>query len=209
VSVGPEQNAVPDCTAQGLSYADCVQKLKAAGFTVFKEAKSPSRPEDKDKVVATNPPANQLSAITNEITIVVGSGPESGIVPDCTGQTVEVCKQILAASGFTNTVAVEVDSTAPAGQIVGQNPAAGQSVPKDAVIQMQVSRGNQFTMPNLQGQFWVDAEPNLRALGWTGVLIKGANVDNSGQRSNAVVTQSPAAGTGVNYNASITLSFAS
>ena len=61
---------------------------------------------------------------------------------------------------------------------------------------MQVSRGNQFLMPNLSGQFWVDAEPNLRALGWTGVLIKGANVDNSGQRSNAVVTQSPAPGTG-------------
>jgi len=41
------------------------------------------------------------------------------------------------------------------------------------------------------------------------VLIKGPNVDNSGQRSNAVVTQSPSSGTGVNYGASITLSFAS
>ena len=30
------------------------------------------------------------------------------------------------------------------------------------MIQMQVSRGNQFVMPDLSGQFWTDAEPNLR-----------------------------------------------
>jgi beta-lactam-binding protein with PASTA domain len=34
-------------------------------------------------------------------------------------------------------------------------------------------------------------------------------VQNSGQRTNAVVTQSPSAGTGVNYDSRITLSFAS
>lgn len=64
-------------------------------------------------------------------------------------------------------------------------------------------------MPNLIGQFWDDVYPTLRALGWTGVLIKGNNVDNSGQRSNAVVTQSPSPGAGVNFNSPISLSFAS
>ncbi len=64
-------------------------------------------------------------------------------------------------------------------------------------------------MPDLKGQFWIDAEPNLRSLGWTGVMIKAPNADNSGVRSNGVVTQSPAAGTPVNFGATITLSFAS
>ena len=73
---------------------------------------------------------------------------------------------------------------------------------------MQVSKGNQFIMPNLVGQFWADADPRLRALGWTGALVKGADVRDSGQRTNAVVTQSPPPGTGVNYDGSITLSFA-
>ena len=77
------------------------------------------------------------------------------------------------------------------------------------MIQIQVSRGNQFVMPDLTGQFWTDAEPRLRALGWTGMLDKGADVPNSGQRTNAVVTQRPAPGTDVNFNATITLSFAS
>jgi serine/threonine-protein kinase len=49
----------------------------------------------------------------------------------------------------------------------------------------------------------------LRALGWTGFLDKGADVQNSGQRSNAVVTQSPSPGTAVRVDSQITLSFAS
>jgi serine/threonine-protein kinase len=78
------------------------------------------------------------------------------------------------------------------------------------VIQIQVSKGNQFIMPDVRGGFWTDVEPNLRnAYGWTGPLIRGPDVQNSGQRSNAVVTQSPVAGTPVRLEDPITLSFAS
>lgn len=207
VSYGPEQREVPDCT--GLSYGDCVQKLKAAGFGKYKQTESASTPEQKDKVLSTIPPANQTSAITNEITVVVGNGPQTAAVPVIAGQTTDVAGQILTASGFLKFIQVPVDSTEPSGQVVGSTPAAGEIVPQDTVIQMQVSKANQFVMPDLKGQFWIDAEPNLRSLGWTGPFIKAPDVQNSGQRSNAVVTQSPAPGTPVNFGATITLSFAS
>jgi serine/threonine-protein kinase len=78
------------------------------------------------------------------------------------------------------------------------------------LIQVQVSQCNQFVMPNLVGQFWVDAEPNLRvAYGWTGQLVKLPDVQNSGQKTNAVVSQNPSPGTAVNKDANITLAFAS
>ena len=208
VSTGPEQREVVDCKI--LTYADCVQKLTDAGFGKFKQSQSPSTPEMKDKVLATIPPANQTSAITNEITIVVGSGPESKPVPDVKGQTVGSAQQVLAASGFTKPVVVEVDSTSPKGQVVGTIPAANDIVPLDSVIQIQVSLGNQFVMPDVRGGFWTDVEPNLRnAYGWTGPLIRGPDVQNSGQRTNAVVTQSPAPGTAVKFGDPITLAFAS
>ncbi len=207
VSTGPEQREVPE-VAQ-LSYGDAVQKLKAAGFTVFKQANSPSTPELKDKVLGTNPPANQTSAITNEITVIVGSGPETKGVPDVSGQSIDVATRNLSVYGFTRIAQVEVDSTAPAGTVIGTNPRTGETVSLDSVVELEVSRGNQFVMPNLIGQFWDDVYPTLRALGWTGVLIKGNNVDNSGQRSNAVVTQNPSPGAGVNFNSPISLSFAS
>ncbi|MGV0810649.1 Stk1 family PASTA domain-containing Ser/Thr kinase [Mycolicibacterium boenickei] len=207
VSGGPEQAQVPDVA--GLTPVQARQKLKDAGFEKVKESPSPSTPEQKGRVLATNPPANQTAGIIYEVTLVVGSGPENTTVPDCKGQSADVCKQILTASGFPSTVVIDVDHTAPAGQVVDTEPTAGTSVPKDTPIQIHVSRGNQFVMPNLVGQFWDEAYQRLSALGWTGALDKGPDVRDSGQRTNAVVTQSPPPGTGVNFGSKITLSFAS
>jgi serine/threonine-protein kinase len=207
VSSGPEQREIPDVTK--LSFADAVRKLKAAGFDKVQQTASASAPEQKDRVVATLPPANQTSAVTNVITVVIGSGPDSKAVPDCANLNADDCKNVLNQSGFPNTVPVELDGTGTAGRVTGTNPPAGQVLPVDTVIQIQVSKGNQFVMPNLVGKFWIDAEPILRSLGWTGGLVPGPDVQNSGQKTNAVVTQSPSPGTGVNLGSSITLSFAS
>jgi serine/threonine-protein kinase len=206
-SNGPAQKDVPDCA--GSSYADCVAKLNAAGFGKFKQVQSESTEDMRDRVLSTLPPANQLSAVTNEITVVVGKGPGTAIVPDVAGQTTDSARQVLTASGFLKTVDVPTDSTQPIGTVLGTTPPAGQTAPLDGVIQIQVSQGGQFLMPDLVGQFWTDAEPRLRALGWTGFLDRGGDVPNSGQRTNAVVTQSPAPGTAVDFGSTITLNFAS
>jgi serine/threonine-protein kinase len=207
ISTGPEQREVPDVSK--LSPADAMAKLQSTGFRNIQQTVSQSLPEQKDRVIATNPPAHQTSAITNVITIIVGSGPGLVPIPDVNGQTVDIATKNLNTVGFMTILTAPVDSPKPAGEVIAADPPAGTPTAKDAPITLKVSQGNQFVMPNLAGQFWTDAEPNLRALGWTGVLIKGADVQNSGQRSNAVVSQMPAAGSGVNFNASITLSFAS
>ncbi|EUA56672.1 PASTA domain protein [Mycobacterium xenopi 4042] len=110
VSTGPEQREVPDVSS--LSYADAVKKLTAAGFGRFKQASSPSTPELKGRVVGTNPPANQTSAITNVITIVVGSGPATKQIPDVAGQTVDLAQKNLTVYGFTKFSQAAVDSPA-------------------------------------------------------------------------------------------------
>jgi eukaryotic-like serine/threonine-protein kinase len=205
VSTGPEQREVPDVSS--LSYADAVAKLKAAGFNKFKQANSPSTPELLGKVIGTNPPANQTSAITNVITLVVGSGPETKDVPDVGGQTVDVAQKNLNVYGFTKFSQSGVDSPKPAGEVIGTNPPKGQTVPVDSVIELQVSKGNQIVMPDVTGMFWTDAEPRLRALGWAGVLDKGPDVDAGGSQHNKIVYQNPPAGTGVNKDGIITLKF--
>ncbi len=207
VSTGPEQREIP--SVEGLSYADAVKRLSAVGFGKFKQSDAPSAPDQKGKVLNTVPPANQTSAITNEITIVVGSGPATGEVPDVTGQIAELATRNLNTVGFPTILTDPVDSPRPAGEVIAVEPAPGTSAPLDSQITLKVSKGNQFVMPNLTGQFWVDAEPNLRGLGWTGVLVKGPDIPNSGQRTNAVVAQLPAPGSGVDFTGSITLSFAS
>lgn len=206
VSTGPEQREIPDVA--GLSYADAVRRLTAAGFGKLTQVPTPSTPEQKDRVVGTNPPANQTAPVTFVISVLVGSGPENVDVPDVSGQTPDQARATLTAAGFTNVIDAQVDSPKNPGAVIGTSPAPGQSVPKDTLIQLQVSKGNQFVMPDLVGYFWVDAEPLLHGLGWTGRLIPGPPVQNSGQRLNAVVTQSPSAGTALNKDANITLAFA-
>jgi beta-lactam-binding protein with PASTA domain/predicted Ser/Thr protein kinase len=205
VSTGPEQREVPDVSS--LNYGDAVKKLTAAGFSRFKQANSPSTPELLGKVIGTNPPANQTSAITNVITVIVGSGPETKQIPDVAGQTVDVAQKNLNVYGFTKFSQASVDSLRPAGEVVGTNPPKGTTVPVDSVIELQVSKGNQFVMPDLSGMFWTDAEPRLRALGWTGVLDKGPDVDAGGSQHNRVVYQNPPGGAGVNRDGIITLKF--
>ena len=205
VSYGPEQRQLPDVAS--LSYADAVKKLTAAGFGKFKQVDSPSTPELKDKVVGTNPAANQTTAVTNEIVIVIGSGPATKTIPDVAGQTVDSAQKNLTVYGFTKITEVAVDSPRRAGEVIATSPPSGETVPLDAVIELRVSRGNQFVMPDISGLFWTEAEPQLRALGWTGILVKGADVDAGGSGHNRVLYQNPAAGQGVNTDGNITLRF--
>jgi eukaryotic-like serine/threonine-protein kinase len=205
VSTGPEQRELPD--VYSMSYAAAVKKLKSAGFGRFKQVNSSSTPELKDKVLGTNPPANQTSAITNEITVIVGSGPSSKQVPDVAGQTADEAQKNLTVYGFSKFAQAAVDSPRPAGSVIGTNPPAGANVPVDTVIELQVSKGNQFVMPDVTGMFWTDAEPRLRTLGWTGILDRGPDVDAGGSQHNRVVYQSPSAGQGANKDGSITLKF--
>ena len=205
VSTGPEQREVPDVSS--LSYSAAIKKLKAAGFNRFKQVNSPSTPETKDKVVGTNPPANQTSAVTNEIAVIIGSGPSSKQVPDVAGQNADSAQKNLTVYGFSKFSQAPVDSPRPAGDVIGTNPPAGADVPVDTIIELQVSKGNQFIMPDLSGLVWTEAEPQLRALGWTGILVKGSDVDAGGSQRNRVVFQSPSAGQGANRDGSITLKF--
>lgn len=205
VSTGPEQREVPDVSS--MTYTEAVERLKRAGFSKFKQTTAASPVEQTGKVIATIPPATQSYAITQVVTIVVGSGPETKQIPEVRGQTVDVAQKTLSGYGFTDVTQVPVDSPRPAGEVLGTNPAAGQTAAVNSPVQLQVSKGNQFVMPDLKGKFWTDAEPLLKSLGWTGVMIPGPEVDAGGSQQHRVISQSPSAGTGVNFNGNITLSF--
>lgn len=207
VSSGPKQEVVPDVRTMTPEQAE--QRLRAAGFENVRRSPSASLPEQKDRIIDSVPPANSTSPITNPVTIVVGTGPGTRSLPDCVGFSFEDCDRLVKQSGFPNTIRLDVDSTEPTGQVIGTDPAAAAEVPTETLIQIRVSRGNQFVMPALRGQFWDAAEPLLRnSYGWQGELIKLPNAQNSGVPTNGIVDQSPAPGTPLKFSDPITLSFA-
>jgi serine/threonine-protein kinase len=206
LSLGPKQQQIPDVAT--MTPDDAEKQLRDAGFDNLKRTAGASTPEQKGIVTMTIPPANSTVAATNEIDIVVGSGPDSKQVPDCANLSFGDCDRLLKQSGFLNTFRVDKDSPLPIGQVVGTNPAAMQAVPVDTVIQIQVSLANQFVMPDLRNRFYDDLLQVLQQNGFTGTLNKGADVQGAGdQYRNKAVMQDPPPGTGVNRNGTITISY--
>ena len=210
VSSGPEQREVPD--VKEFIPTEAQRRLKAAGFDNTRISPSTSTPEQKDKVLSTIPGANSTTAITNQIIIVVGSGPGTKPLPDVKGLSPEDATRILVGNGFTAPpIIVQVDGLREtAGQVVGTVPASNplEPVAADTPITIQVSRGNQFTMPDLYGQFWTDAEPYLQSLGWTGNFNKLPDIEGNGRPSASVLSQDPPAGTAIRTDGRVTLTFA-
>jgi eukaryotic-like serine/threonine-protein kinase len=211
LSNGPPQQRVPDVT--GKSPDDAEQALKSAGFQQIRRSQGISEVPQVGTVVRTEPAADTIAAVTNVITIVVGGGPGQTSVPAVATQTADSAERVLQAAGFTKLIRVPVDSPAPVDQVVGTDPPAGQQIPADQLIQIQVSLGNQFVMPQLVGRFWNDgtdasAKSILEALGNTAPMTPGPVIPNSGQPSKAVANQLPPAGTPVLKTDSVTLSFA-
>ncbi len=185
-----------------------MQKLHDAGFDSVRRMTQASKASEVDKVVGTIPAAQQDSATSNEIVILVGSGPATRTVPDVTGQTVDQATQNLNTAGFTTILKADTDGTLPVGQVASTDPAAGASVDADAPITLKVSRGNQFEMPDVRGLFYVDLVQYLASFGFTGRLDKGPDIDAGSDKRGKVVQQDPAPKTGgVNRDGIITVNY--
>ena len=63
-------------------------------------------------------------------------------------------------------------------------------------------------MPDVRGMFWSDAARQLQTLGWSGSLLKGPDVRDSGYAAGMIVTQDPGPGERVAMSGMITLQFA-
>jgi serine/threonine-protein kinase len=207
VSMGITQEKIPDCST--LTYQECTSKLDEAGFKKVVQASKASSPETKGQVVDISPPTDSTSAITNEITVFVGSGPGTAPVPPVANQTWDVAQQILSASKFTKPIQIAVDGLLPAGQVVDTVPPAGADMPLDTPIQVRVSKGNQFAMPDLTTKFYTEVGPVLQGLGFLGSPLNGGDVPGPADQRAKVVRQDPPPGTGVNKDGTITLYYGS
>jgi penicillin-binding protein 1A len=128
--------------------------------------------------------------------------PAKTTVPNVVGQQVQTAQFRLGQAGLRAAVQ-EVPNSAPKGQVVGQNPAAGSSVPGGTTVTLLVSAGKgggNVVLPNVVGLPAGTARNLLGALGFR----VGIGYTGGGPR-NRVVSQSPAAGTPLPRGSYVTL----
>ncbi|TQR88062.1 Stk1 family PASTA domain-containing Ser/Thr kinase [Mycobacterium hodleri] len=205
VSSGPEQRQVPDVA--GLSPVAATNRLKEKGFGDVgrTEAANPTVP--KGAVYGTTPAVGTTAAVTDEITILISTGPGSVSLPDMVGQPFEAAKANLGIAGFTKILKVQVDGLPPVDQVVAMDPPAGTELAVDQPVTLKVSKGNQVLMPNLIGQVHTDVLQMLANAGITNGPTVGPAIDSGAD--GRVVQQDPPANTPVNRDGTITVNYGS
>ena len=121
-----------------LERGEAVRRAGRAGLRV-RTRNVPSE-EDRGTVVAQEPPAGERVRRGTTLALNISEGPPPVALPDLVGRTEAQAASRLTALGLRANV-VRVESTAPDGQVVAQNPAPGERVAVGSRVRLNVSSG--------------------------------------------------------------------
>ena len=186
---------VPSVVGQPQEVAE--QNLRALGLLVRVETRE-STEEEAGNVLEQDPAAGADVDEGEEVTLIVGAGPEPVAVPDVVGQPLEQAQATLEGLGFVVTTEqreVEDDEEGvEPGTVLEQAPAAGQELTPGETVNLVVAQEpDALQVPNVVGQSSSQAGATL---GSAGCSVGQTTRENSvNAAADVVIRQSPAAGT--------------
>ena len=155
--------SVPDVV--GLSSQAATRELRSAGFLV-NEAFEASDTVEANEVIDQSPAARTELEQGEIIEITVSSGAVPVSVPGVVGQDANDAARFLQDRGFPSELVVEPGSTAPAGQVLRQDPPAGSEVAPGSTVVLFVAEGIQaIEVPNVKGMTLLGATQVLAQAG--------------------------------------------
>ena len=141
----------------GLPSQAAIQRLREAGFEV-EQVFASSEEVDAGMVISQTPEAPGQLSPGGEVGITVSSGAAPVAVPGVVGQQADDAARFLQDRGFASELRVEQGSTAPAGQVLRQDPPAGAEVAPGSPITLFVAEGRQaIELPDVMGMTPVQA----------------------------------------------------
>jgi serine/threonine-protein kinase len=188
VSTGKPKVIVPDVREHSLT--DAIATLTRLGLEpVTFEVNSDAPPQT---VTAQNPKPGEIVLRGSRIRINVSQGPKQLSVPNVVGQPYANAASALQGAGFVP-ARVDVDDSAPKGQVVAQEPSAGMLATQGSTVTVSVSKGpTDALVPNVTGITRPDAEQLVTEAGFT-VTIVLQDVTDPGQ-DGLVLDQDPRPG---------------
>ena len=205
----PKTFAVPSLIGQSIETANAA--LVKAGFQPDNnpgQTSGPcqsSAPPSDGKVCTQNPAAGSMQTKDTAITFATYKKP-SVEVPNVVGQQYAQAQAIITQKGL-RPVRKDVNSGAPAGQVVAQNPPAFGTAIKGQQVTLSVSNGKS-TVPGEVGKTIQTATSDLSSQGWTNVTIQQVDVTDASQ-DGVVIEQYPTGGSVFPKTQQITLTVGS
>lgn len=147
--------SVPDVV--GLSSQAAIRELRAFGFVVS-QVFTASETVPSNEVISQSPEALSELNQGEEIEITVSSGAVPVTVPAVVGQSAGDAARFLQDRGFPSELQVVEGSTAPSGQVLRQDPAAGSEVAPGSTVTLFVAEGIQpVEVPDVMGMTLLQA----------------------------------------------------
>jgi serine/threonine-protein kinase len=196
VSRGPPPVPLPDVTGKPLAEAQPL--LEQAGFVVAVERRFDENVA-KDITLGTEPAGGGQAPPESTVKLIVSDGPAPVAVPDVAGTSYAAAAATISAKRLEPVKREEFSDTIAVGTVIGTDPAAGQSAPRDSEVGVLVSKGPELiAVPGVIGQSVEAASQALKAAGLS------ADVQNFSPGAK-VRAQDPSAGTMVKRGAKVTL----
>ena len=184
-----EPVAVPN--VDGLREEAAVNLIQEAGLEPDVQ-RAANADVEKDRVFDQNPNAGTRIQKGDRVTILVSTGAPKTSVPDVVGMNYGDAVQALNDVNL-DASKHEVFSQKPAGQVISQNPPAGEDVVEGTEVVLDVSKGTkQVEVPNVVGMSEADAQATLEAAGFE---VSSTSAPSDTAAEGTVSDQSPDGGT--------------
>ena len=149
----------------GLTDQAAIRELRSSGF-LASEVYEASDTVAANEVIAQSPAAQTELEQGEEVEITISSGAVPVVVPGVVGQGANDAARFLQDRGFPSELVVEQGSTAPAGQVLRQDPAAQSEVAPGSTVVLYVAEGVQaIEVPEVKGMTLLRATQVLAQAG--------------------------------------------
>ena len=151
--------------------------------------------QDPEEGVELADPAN------TPVTMTVSLGERLFEVPDLTGMTLNEARDALSEGDFDLDSTVENHNTVPDGQIISQNPDAGEELPGGSRVRVVVSGGvESINVPNVRTMTRQQANTTLTNLGFTVNVTETFHAEIA---EGVVIDQNPREGAALAYGSTV------
>ena len=161
ILTGGVKKIVPDVI--GMTEEEAIDRLKESGFQYSIEGIY-SEAVDEGKVAEQTPEGNTLTSVSVVVKIKVSKGQDEIPVPDVVGSSENEARNILRAEGFEVDIQKEFSKDVAVGDVIRQEPGAGEELLPGEKVTLIVSEGEELVdikMPNLIGKTLSSAEQTL------------------------------------------------
>ena len=201
----PDTVAVP--SVAGSTEEEARATLTEAGFEDIGTESQADDEVEEGTVIETDPAADSEVAVTEQIVLIISSGPGDVAIPSVGGQSEADAISTLNEAGFEDVTSEQrADDSVAEGNAIGTDPPAGDEAAPDTRITLFISSGpDQVAVPDLRGMTQAGAESALGQVGLTGSFQEQETTD---QPAGTVIAQSPEATQMVAPNTTVSVTIA-